>query len=85
MSKFAEVHNMAEDDMEVEERYRRRNISFTFTINVDQISLPISSEKPLNSVSLMARYVREGGVTIGDIYIPPPPAPACTLDATGGD
>merc|ERR1740131_99400 len=29
------------------------------------------------------RYVREGGVTIGDIYIPPPPAPACTLDATG--
>ena len=34
---------------------------------------------------LMARYVREGGVTIGDIYIPPPPAPACTLDATGGD
>ena len=33
----------------------------------------------------MARYVREGGVTIGDIYIPPPPAPAYTLDATGGD
>ena len=40
-----------------------------------------SNKKPL----VLARYVREGGVTIGDIYIPPPPAPACTLDATGGD
>jgi structural maintenance of chromosome 4 len=28
-------------------------------------------------------YVREGGVTIGDIYIPPPPAPACTFEANG--
>ena len=41
-------------------------------------------------------YVREGGITIGwlaclfyywsstgDIYIPPPPAPACTLDNNG--
>ena len=34
-------------------------------------------------IGLSFRYVREGGVTIGDIYIPPPPAPACTLDATG--
>jgi len=29
------------------------------------------------------QYVPEGGITIGDIYIPPPPAPACTFDATG--
>jgi len=28
-------------------------------------------------------YVPEGGIRIGDIYIPPPPAPACTMDATG--
>jgi structural maintenance of chromosome 4 len=28
-------------------------------------------------------YVREGGITIGDIYIPPAPRPACTFDANG--
>jgi len=28
-------------------------------------------------------YVPEGGIRIGDIYIPPPPLPACTLDNNG--
>jgi len=28
-------------------------------------------------------YIPEGGIRIGDIYIPPPPAPALTMDATG--
>ena len=25
----------------------------------------------------------EGGIRIGDIYLPPPPLPACTFDSTG--
>jgi len=29
------------------------------------------------------QYIPEGGIRIGDIYIPPPPAPACTFDSTG--
>ena len=29
------------------------------------------------------RYVRDGGITIGDIYIPPAPAPAMSFEANG--
>jgi len=28
-------------------------------------------------------YIPEGGIRIGDIYIPPPPAPACSFDNNG--
>ena len=28
-------------------------------------------------------YLPEGGIRIGDIYIPPPPPPALTMDNTG--
>ena len=28
-------------------------------------------------------YIPEGGIRIGDIYIPPPPPAACTLDNNG--
>ena len=41
-----------------------------------------NDEEPME---LEEEYIPEGGIRIGDIYIPPPPAPACTLDATGGD
>ena len=29
------------------------------------------------------QYIPEGGIQIGDIYIPPAPAPACSMDAQG--
>ena len=34
-------------------------------------------------MDLEEEYVPEGGIRIGDIYIPPPPLPALTLDNNG--
>ena len=39
-----------------------------------------SDEEPMD---LEEEYVPEGGIRIGDIYIPPPPLPALTLDNSG--
>jgi len=60
--------------------------------------LQITLQEPYSEVTRMAaepgaangvgeeeeeRYVRDGGITIGDIYIPPAPAPAMSFEANG--
>ena len=39
-----------------------------------------NEEEPMD---LEEEYIPEGGIKIGDIYIPPPPLPALTLDNNG--
>ena len=44
---------------------------------------PIMGENDEEPMELEEEYIPEGGIKIGDIYIPPPPLPALTMDNNG--
>ena len=54
------------------------NVFFIWYCVEDQI---MAEDEVMEDVE--EQYIPEGGIRIGDIYIPPPPAPACTFDSTG--
>ena len=43
----------------------------------------MAAENEEEAMDVEEEYIPEGGIRIGDIYIPPPPLPALTLDNSG--
>jgi structural maintenance of chromosome 4 len=79
MSPGKNKHDGEEHSPVVEKRQRKDNRSPAQAASKDPDADVVDNEE----VEDMEEDEEEGGIRIGDIYIPPPPRPACTMESNG--
>ena len=79
MSPGKNKHDGEDESPVVEKRQRKNTRSPAKAASKDPDADVVDNEE----VEDMEEDEEEGGIRIGDIYIPPPPRPACTMESNG--